>query len=118
MKRLPAALRPNPHAIDDHVMVAIEKGWTVTQLAEASYAKDRNPSPAFVVTNIRNLSQMSPVQTRAATTQELGHIKCHEHPGCEICRCTGTPVHHEPTTMPDQIREQLSLLDLGIGRVK
>ena len=64
MKALPAALRPNPHAIDEHVMEAVTNGWTIHDLATAAYANDRNPTPAFVVTNIRSLAKYPPSQTK------------------------------------------------------
>ena len=97
MKALPAALRPNPHAIDENVMEAIANGWTIPELAAAAYTKDRNPTPAFVVTNIRNLAKYAPTQTKATNTTGPCQLGCDhgwhdstEQPGkvvpCRTCR--------------------------------
>lgn len=105
MKALPATLRPNPWNIEEHVMTAISNGWTSSKLAEASYSTTRNPSPGLVVTNLRNLAQISPEQTKPATGWQYGHIPCTDHPGCQLCRCIpGAVTHHTPlpatTTTP------------------
>lgn len=109
MKALPAALRPNPWNIDEHVMTAIGNGWTSSKLAEASYSTTRNPTPALVVTNLRNLAQMSPEQTKPSTGWQYGHIKCDQHEGCELCRCVpGEVTHHVPVPMPEYVRAALT----------
>lgn len=100
MKALPAALRPNPYNIEEHVMQAVQNGWETDALAKACYINERNPNPAFVVTNLRNLALMGPKQQTQRTGWAYGHLKCedkwHEH-GCEICRCVpGEVVHMVP----------------------
>lgn len=97
MKALPAALRPNPYSIDEEVMNAVAKGWDTDALAKAAYINERNPNPAFVVTNIRRLSEYSPKQETKRTGWDYGHIECTEHYGCQICRCIpGQVTHHVP----------------------
>lgn len=97
MQALPAKLRPNPYSIDEAVMTAIENGWDTDELAKASYINDRNPNPAFVVTNIRNLAVTKPTPVYQRTGWEYGHIKCTDHEGCELCRCVpGQISHHVP----------------------
>lgn len=109
MRALPAALRPNPNSIDEAVMEAIENGWDTDSLAKAAYINDRNPNPAFVVTNIRNLSKHSPNQQTQRQGWNYGHIPCHDHPGCEICRCEqGVLTHHVPVPMPEGFRQSLA----------
>jgi hypothetical protein len=98
MRALPAALRPNPYAIDEEVMKAVENGWDTDSLAKACYMNDRVPNPAFVVTNLRNLCQHPQKQVFQRTGWQYGHIDCDRHPNCEICRCIpGDFVHHERT---------------------
>ena len=106
MKALPAALRPNPYSIDEYVMEAIQNGWTTDALATACYARDRNPNPAFVVTNVRHLCKYPPTTTTAAAGKPKGHIPCDQHNGCELCRCTGETLHHQPIPMPDWFKER------------
>jgi len=114
MRALPSQLRPNPYSIDEYVMEAIENGWDTDSLAKASYANDRNPNPAFVVTNIRNLCKHPPTQQTQRTGWSYGHIPCYDHPDCEICRCIpGTQTHMVMCPMPDEIRAQMRHL---IGR--
>ena len=109
MRALPAALRPNPYSIDEAVMEAMENGWDTDDLAKAAYINDRNPNPAFVVTNIRNLAKHPPTQVTQRTGWNYGHLPCHDHPNCEICRCiAGTTTHHTPTPMPENFRTQLA----------
>lgn len=118
MRALPGALRPNPWSIDEYVMQAITNGWTIQQLAEASYMHSRNPNPAYVVTNIRNLSQYPPTATKPKGGWDFGHIKCDRHVDCEICRCTpGEAVHHKPVPMPDDVRVALREMVGRFGRV-
>jgi hypothetical protein len=121
MRALPPALRPNPYSIDEHVMKAVENGWSPQALADASYRNDRNPNPAFVVTNVRHLCDHPPVATKAPTGWAYGHIDCTDqsHPdGCEICRCTpGHLVHHQKTPMPDWFRAEWRKHFAGWGQV-
>lgn len=104
MRALPAALRPNPYNIEEHVMAAVEKGWETDALAKACYINERNPNPGFVVTNLRNLCLHPPQQVTVRTAWNYGHIECREyyHPtGCEICRCVpGEETHHVPSVKP------------------
>lgn len=60
MRALPATLRPNPYNIDELVMEAVEKGWETDALAKSCYINERQPNPAFVVTNLRNLCKYPP----------------------------------------------------------
>jgi hypothetical protein len=100
MRALPAALRPNPYAIDEEVMEAMANGWGIHDLAEACYTKDRNPNPAFVVTNLRNLCKHPPTQTKRPGGWEYGHIPCDRHPNCEICRCLPNVMTHHVPSVP------------------
>lgn len=101
MKALPAALRPNPYTIDETVMEAVQNGWTVDALARACYVNERNPTPAFVVTNLRNLARYGPKSEPVKKVWTYGHVACGElshGPHCEICRCLpGEVVHMVPT---------------------
>lgn len=112
MRALPAALRPNPYVIEEHVMAAVEKGWETDDLAKACYINERKPNPGFVVTNLRNLCLHPPQRVTVRQGWDYGHIKCGEpyHPiGCEICRCVpGEVTHHVPS---------ISKLSLNIGRI-
>jgi hypothetical protein len=95
MKALPAALRPNPYSIDEEVMKAVEKGWDTDALAKAAYINDKHPNPAFVVTNIRRLSEYSPKVETKRTGWDYGHMPCELHQDCELCRCIpGQVLHH------------------------
>lgn len=101
MKALPAALRPNPYSIDEEVMKAVANGWDTDSLAKAAYINERNPNPAFVVTNIRRLSEYSPKQQTKRNAWDYGHIECGEHYGCEICRCIPGEITHHVTAQPN-----------------
>ena len=108
MKALPAALRPNPHAIDEEVMKAVANGWDTDELAKQSYINDKNPNPAFVVTNLRRLCEYSPKRETKRTGWEYGHIKCEQHYGCEICRChPGEILHHATVKPSEETKQQL-----------
>jgi hypothetical protein len=104
MRALPAALRPNPFNIEEHVMAAVEKGWETDALAKACYIHERNPNPGYIVTNLRNLCLHPPQQVTVRTGWNYGHIECRDpyHPtGCEICRCVpGEVTHHVPSVKP------------------
>ena len=116
MRALPAQLRPNPHSIDEAVMEAISNGWDTDALAKAAYANDRSPNPAFVVTNIRNLAKHPPATVTQRTGWTYGHIKCHDHPDCEICRCIpGEVTHMVPASVPDELRGTLRLIGKNIN---
>lgn len=111
MRALPAALRPNPYSIDEHVMEAIENGWSTDELAKAAYQNDRKPNPAFVVTNIRNLCKHPPQVQTQRTGWNYGHITCTDHPDCEICRCTPNEiVHMQPRSVPEGLRDALRMI--------
>lgn len=99
MKALPAALRPNPYTIDETVMTAVSNGWHTDDLAKACYINERQPNPAFIVTNLRNLAQHGPAQTFVRPRGwQYGHIPCDKHENCELCRCIpGELTHHEPS---------------------
>lgn len=102
MRALPSGLRPNPYNIEEHVMEAVGNGWETDSLAKACYINEKNPNPAFVVVNLRNLAKHPPQVTTQRTGWSYGHMKCedrwHEH-NCEICRCVpGEPVHMVPVT--------------------
>ena len=100
MRALPATLRPNPYTIDESVMEAVQNGWETDALAKACYINERQPNPAFVVTNLRNLCQYPPKQQTTRVGWSYGHIPCgdmHHGPDCEICRCVpGETTHHIP----------------------
>lgn len=101
MKSLPAALRPNPFNIDEDVMLAVQNGWNPEKLARACYEMERNPTPAFVVTNLRNLCKYGPTQQNSSPKWTYGHTICTEpghDPACELCRCVpGEITHHIPS---------------------
>lgn len=97
MRALPANLRPNPYTIDETVMEAVANGWDIHDLARLCWVNERQPNPAFVVTNLRNLAGNPPDRVPRRKVWEYGHLKCKDplHPvGCEICRCIpGEPQH-------------------------
>lgn len=103
MRLLPETLRPNPSAIDQYVIAAVEKGWDVKKLAAAAQANTRG-NIAFLVTNIRNLSQFPPVsQLRKPPPHEACNDDSHDDK-CVICRCVpGEHQHLVPTPMPRQL---------------
>lgn len=111
MKALPASLRPNPFNIDENVMEAIVNGWTTDSLARACYENERNPNPAFVVTNLRNLCKLGPAIERQRKPWIFGHVPCGEvshGPTCEICRCVpGETTHMVPSKMPADMAEAI-----------
>lgn len=116
MRALPAKLRPNPYGIDEYVMQAIANGWTVHALAEACYANDRNPNPAFVATNVKNLCLHPPTQTARPTGWKYGHIECDQHENCELCRCLpGDVIHRQSVPMPENIKHTLEAIVRGYG---
>ena len=100
MRALPANLRPSPYNIEEAVMEAMTNGWSVAALADACWENEKNPTPAFVVTNLRNLCKYPPRRTQRRTSWEYGHVRCGEvshGPRCEVCRCIpGEIVHHIP----------------------
>jgi hypothetical protein len=106
MRALPAAMRPNPYAIDEDVMRAAENGWSMSELARLSYCNERNPNPAFVVVNVRRLSQHPPTPTQPKPRWNHAHLPCDDpshDPKCELCRCIPNEVHHHvsvPATDP------------------
>ncbi len=100
MRALPATLRPNPYNIDELVMEAVQNGWETDALAKACYINERQPNPAFVVTNLKNLCKYPPKQQTVRIGWSYGHLPCgdiHDGPDCEICRCVpGEITHHVP----------------------
>lgn len=97
MRALPAALRPNPYNIDESVMLAVGNGWDIHDLARLCWVNERNPTPAFVVTNLRNLAASPPERVPRRRVWVYGHVKCTDplHPvGCEICRCVPGEAQH------------------------
>jgi len=115
MRALPATLRPNPYNIDELVMEAVENGWETDALAKACYINERQPNPAFVVTNLKNLCKYPPKQQTVRIGWSYGHIPCgdmHHGPDCEICRCVpGETTHHLPAYKTQK------LPNLNIGRM-
>lgn len=106
MKALPGTLRPNPFSIDEYVMEAVQNGWDIDELARASYINERNPNPAFVVTNIRNMAKNPPKGTPQRTGWEYGHLRCVEHADCTICRCVpGQAEHHRSVPVPLEVKK-------------
>jgi hypothetical protein len=116
MKALPAALRPNPHSIDEEVMKAVANGWDTDELAKASYINDKQPNPAFVVTNIRRLCEYSPKRETKRTGWEYGHIDCEVHPNCQICRCHPGEVLHHVSVAPT--KEHKQMIRAAISRMR
>lgn len=114
MRALPAALRPNPYNIDEHVIRAVENGWNTDALAKACYINERNPNPAFVVTNLRNLCQHPQEQQTQRRAWQYGHIACDEpwHPQeCELCRCVpGEVTHHITVPASDQMSKPIGVI--------
>jgi hypothetical protein len=107
MKALPAALRPNPYNAEEYILLALEKGWDIDRLARATYVNERNPNPAFVITNLRTLCMYPPQQTEPKRKTAGGHIACtepgHEH-GCIICTCVPNETQHfVPKPMPQEL---------------
>lgn len=99
-------------------MKAVQNGWTVDALAEASYGRERNPTPAFVVTNVRHLCEHPPVATAARPGWVYGHTDCREHEGCEICHCLpGQRIHHKPQPTPPAEWAQGRMRVWGMGRL-
>lgn len=118
MRALPPALRPNPYGIDEYVMQAIQNGWTVNALAEACYARDRNPNPAFVATNVKHLSQHPPTQAARPTGWQYGHVLCDQHEGCELCRCHPDDIrHHQSVPMPQWFKDEWKKHFAGWGSI-
>lgn len=118
MRALPPALRPNPYSLDEHVMAAVEKGWSIQALAEASYANERNPNPAFIVTNVRHLSEHPPTQTKRLPPWQFGHMDCDRHVDCQLCRCSqGVIIHHVSIPMPEEVRATIRAFLPAFGRI-
>ena len=118
MRALPAALRPNPYGVDEYVMEAVQNGWKMHALAEACYVNDRNPNPAFVATNVKNLCKYPPTKTERPTGWRYGHVPCDRHDNCEICRCNpGEMEHLTVSRMPDSFREEWRRRFSGWGQI-
>lgn len=113
MRALPATLRPNPYFVEEFVMAAVEKGWETDALAKACYINDRQPKPAFVVTNLKTLCLHPPQQVTVRRGWDFGHIPCDEPfhvPECEICRCVPNQYTHHVSAVPRK-------LSLNVGRI-
>ena len=118
MRALPAALRPNPFGIDEYVMQAVANGWSVSALAEACYAKDRNPNPAFVATNVKHLCQHPPTTAPRPTGWAYGHVDCDTHEGCQVCRCQPDSLEHVvPVPMPQSFKDEWKRRFVGWGSI-
>jgi hypothetical protein len=105
MRRLPAALRPNPWNIDDTIIMLSGKGWSVGDMFAATMAG--NPREAgHVVAGLRRLiEQPAPAK---GTGWKFGHFVCENPahvPGCEVCRCVpGHVVHQVNVPASDETR--------------
>ncbi len=111
MRRLPAALRPNPWNIDEHIMALSAKGWSVTDIVQATMA-DGPRQAGHVVAFLRRV-QDQPAPMGTIDNQPKTHRYCglpHHDPKCQICYCNGSEQHMAPVGIPDHVREQLSLI--------
>lgn len=118
MRRLPAGLRPNPWNIDEEVMAAAAKGWSITDLAQAVMA-DNPRQPGHVVAFLRRV-QDQPAPMGPLDSKPVGHHMCTspQHPeNCQICWCHGREQHMIPIPMPPDIKTQLQETFRGFGRV-
>lgn len=113
MRALPAALRPNPHVIDEEVMALCAKGWTPTQIA-GHCVKQGDKEPSHVVSTIRLLKDYPlPGDHKPTTTNSThtAHAPCTQHGApCQLCYChkeLPEPVHHVSTPMPQWFRTAL-----------
>ena len=71
MRHLPAALRPNPHNLDEHVMQLATDGWTATDIVDAVIA-DRPREPGHVVAQIRRLTNQPAPHQPTSNHNNLG----------------------------------------------
>jgi hypothetical protein len=75
MKALPAGIRPNPWNIDEHVMTAVENGWTPLELV-ATALSNKVDNPGLFVHHLRRISlepaPNKPTDTRATGPCQLG----------------------------------------------
>jgi len=103
MRLLPETMRPHPNAIDHHVITAVENGWQINKLAAAAMVNTKG-NIAFLVTNIKNLSQYPPV---SQSRNPPPHQACDDHthdPGCIVCKCDPNETRHfVPTPMPVEL---------------
>ena len=109
MRQLPAALRPNPHNLEDHVMQLVTDGWTATDIVDAVIA-DKPREPGHVVAQVRRLTnQPAPQAATPSPPTPTGHRPCHDHTdNCELCYCHGLPPrHHVSVPVPDHLKAQL-----------
>ena len=103
MAKLPAALRPNPYAIDDEVLQLADNGWSPDQVVEY-VVRDGSKQPGHVVHSIRGMLDLpNPNVQHAASTRPVGHQPCPEHGDpCELCYCRpGEARHHVTVPTPD-----------------
>ena len=107
MRQLPAALRPNPHNLEEPVMQLATDGWTPSDIIDAVMA-DNPRQPGHVIAHVRRLTNQPAPATPTPTTP-TGHRPCTEHGDpCELCYCHGLPPrHHTTVPIPDHIKAQL-----------
>ena len=115
MRRLPAALRPNPWNIDEEVMALAAKGWSVSDLIAATLA-DNPRAAGHVVAFLRKVQDQpapaGPVNDTAKTHRYCGLP--HHDPKCQVCWCNGKEEHLVPVLMPDEVRQVMFTLK-GFG---
>lgn len=117
MRRLPAALRPNPWNLEEAVMTLVSRGWVPADIFSAIMA-DKPREPGHVIAAARRLSD----QPAPATGEgwKYGHELCTNptHDNCQICRCHhGIVSHITPVPMPAWFREQWTKLFAGWGTI-
>ena len=94
MRKLPAALRPNPWNLDDTIILLAGKGWNVADMFAATMAQ-KPMQPGHIVATMRNLlEQPAP---NSGKGWAYGHTPCENptHQKCEICRCIPGKVVHQ-----------------------
>ena len=115
MRRLPAALRPNPWNIEDEIMNLVGKAWSVSDIVAAVMA-DKPMQAGHVVAQLRRMKDQ-PAPAGAASEWKYGHGVCTMHDGCELCRCTrGSTIHHVAVPPPEAwVEGRVSVW--GMGRI-
>jgi len=118
MRRLPEALRPNPHSIDTECMNLSANAWTPDQIV-ASIMKRGAREPGHVVSHLRYIEDLPPNPTSTPIPEApTGHTPCPTHgPPCQLCYCETCsprcnldhthhpdPQHHISVPAPDYIK--------------